>query len=861
MQNIVFFLRLLNWFSLRHIRKHRLQALIVLIGIALGAAVFTSVRLSIYASLESFTQSMNAIAGRADQILVRPGGFLPEELLVTVLKHPAVRWASPVLTAYVKPAETDAEPFLLIGIDPILDHPLRSWEITTAEHQKTNIWLDLLKEPYTLVLGSTLARQYGYAAGDEISLEHTRQIITFRILDVLVPEGLALAEGGRLALTDISSFQEFTGTYGQIDRIDLVFKTGTTENDLLDLKTILPAGVVMNPPSSQRNSGQMMIRAYQLNLSILSFASLFVGMFLVYSLVALNAASRRHELAILRSIGSAPRLLFLIFLAEGALFGLAGWILAIPISSFIVKYLLHGVSQTISTLFVRVRIEQLSLSAWEISLSFIVTISISVMAAWQPAREAMRVAPKEALTISVMGNRDDKSPKRLAWIGVLFIILVWPLSLLPGFSGLPLPGYIATLLLFSGFSLLSPWLLLRLGKALSPMLRRLAGVPAYLAGRYVRDSGNRTAISVGALITAVALFASLVIMIHSFRQTVELWTYQTVSGDLFATTKMGEINRFRYPIPPKVVETLQSLNASVDIVPNRRFFLNFQMFPYEFEAFDIEVFLRYGSFVWLKGESEQVLPQLVHGDGVIVSEVFSNRTGLTAGDVFRAQIETSMIELPILGVVRDYRTQGGVVFYSLSHFKKRFHDPQWGGVRFFFRNRNQDLDVAVAKLRRKIIERCGDQLGMISGKELRQSILRVFDETFAITTVLLLIALVIAALGITTTLAVLILERTRQLNTLFAVGASYGQIRSMIFWEALLIVIAGEAAGLLCGLILSHLLVFVINRQSFGWTFLYGLDWAALGISLPLIMFTALLAALPAIRLVFLQPPATLLRE
>jgi putative ABC transport system permease protein len=150
---------------------------------------------------------------------------------------------------------------------------------------------------------------------------------------------------------------------------------------------------------------------------------------------------------------------------------------------------------------------------------------------------------------------------------------------------------------------------------------------------------------------------------------------------------------------------------------------------------------------------------------------------------------------------------------------------------------------------------------MISGKELRQSILTVFDETFAITTVLLFIALVIAALGITTTLAVLVLERTRQLNTLYAVGASFGQIRSMIFWESILMVMAGETAGLLCGLFLSYLLVFVINRQSFGWTFLYGLDLKALAFSLPLIILTALLAALPAIRLVFREPPATLLRE
>ena len=97
----------------------------------------------------------------------------------------------------------------------------------------------------------------------------------------------------------------------------------------------------------------------------------------------------------------------------------------------------------------------------------------------------------------------------------------------------------------------------------------------------------------------------------------------------------------------KVIKTLQSLKAPVDIVPNRRFFLSYEKFPYEFEALDIQIFLRYGSFVWLKGAPEQVLPQLVRGEGVIVSEVFSNRTGLTVGDAFQTQIETSKVALPI----------------------------------------------------------------------------------------------------------------------------------------------------------------------------------------------------------------------
>jgi putative ABC transport system permease protein len=83
----------------------------------------------------------------------------------------------------------------------------------------------------------------------------------------------------------------------------------------------------------------------------------------------------------------------------------------------------------------------------------------------------------------------------------------------------------------------------------------------------------------------------------------------------------------------------------------------------------------------------------------------------------------------------------------------------------------------------------------------------------------------------------------------------------MILWEATLLVLAGETAGLICGFILSYILVYVINVQSFGWSFIYQINWGILGLSLPLIIAAALLAALPAVKLVFIDAPATLLRE
>jgi putative ABC transport system permease protein len=861
MQHLILFFRLFRWFSLRYLKNHKAHTVIVLVGIALGAAVFTSVRLSINASVDAFTRSVKQVTGKSDAVLVQSGGRVPESILQDLIQHPSVQNASPLLSTYVRESKHSGEPFLLIGLDPFMDRSLRTWHRDKKTTSLRSDWIKLLSEPNSLFLGKPLTERFGLKPGDRITLEHANTTGTFTVLSPLASDGLALVEGGNIGITDIASFQEFTGTIGYVDRIDLIFKSSVSKTDRLKFASSLAPDLILRSPSDRSESGQNMIKSYELNLSILSFASLFVGMFLVYSLVALNAASRRHEIAVLRSTGSSSRLIFLLFLFEGVFLGVAGWIIAIPISSALVKYLLAGISETISTLFVRVKIDQFSFSGWEILLSFWITLGVSVLAALQPARMAMQVSPKEALSLSQRERFGRLSPVQLFIMGIFFVLTVLPLSMLPPIRGFPLAGYMAAILLFAGFSLVSPLFLKKTAEILTPIMLRVGGIPGYLAGNYIKNSGTRTSISVGSLITAVALFIALVIMIHSFRNTVELWVNQTVSGDLFVSPKLAEYNHFQDPFSEEMVQGLKSIQSPVDLVPNRLVDLNYGLIPYQLEVMDIKTFLKYGSFIWLKGSSQQSTQAIIEGKGVLLSEVFSNQTGLNLGDTYKAHVNDLTIRLPVLGVVRDYRTHGGVVFCDFNLFNRNNVRLVWGGVRIYFNKSPGDSKQQLSLLQSEIIDKCGPHLDMISGKALRAGILKIFDETFAITTVLLLIALLIATMGIATTLAIMVLDRAQQMNILFAVGASTNQIRGVVVWESLLMVIAGEILGVVCGLILSYLLIFVINLQSFGWTFIYNINWQALSVSLPLIILSAFSAAVPAMKLVFKQPPATLLRE
>jgi putative ABC transport system permease protein len=853
------FTRLFVWFSLRNMRRHPLHALIVLLGIALGAAVYTSVRLSVAVSLQSFQNSVNLLSGRAQQTLVRPGGRVPEGLIARLLACAQVTAVAPFASTYVQPSD-GGDPFLLVGIDPVLDRAFRQWRAAVPSSGNGKMWLTLMRQPYSLVAGRALLTRWGWRPGQEVVLAHARRSVAFQIVGQLTDQGLALVEGGQVAICDIATFQEFTGTIGFLDRIDVRLSPGASPA-LLDTLAGTESGLTVRPASEFRRTGEGLIHAYELNLSVLSFASLFVGMFLVYSLVALNAASRRHEIAVLAATGASARLIFLLFLAEGAVLGAAGWLAAIPISSGLIRHLLTGVSQTISTLFVRVHVDRLLLDPAEIILSLGVTLLVSLLAALQPAREAMAVAPKEALATAVVDQSPAGRARRLWLMGWGVLALVLPISQLPAPQDLPLWGYLATLCLFVGFAMLAPRLLRGTGAWLTPLLRRISGTPAFLAGRYLNESGTRTAISVGALITAVALFTALVVMIHSFRGTVAEWVHETLSGDLFVTPKLASQNNFRETFAPQVAAGLRRVTGPVEMLPYRRFALQHPTGPYQLEVLPMKRFQHLGHFIWVAGQSKTALEQVAAGRGVLLSEVFANRTGLGMDDRYSARVDTFQVSAPVVGIVHDYRTHGGIVFADFSLLGVTPDAIGWSGVRFFWLAGAPRPGEGLAGLRRQVVTQCGGHLDMVSGETLRREILRIFDETFAVTSVLLLIALAVATLGIATTLAILVLERGHQLNIIFAVGGERAQIRWMILWEALLMVLAGEMAGLLCGFVLSWLLVYVVNRQSFGWTFVYQVDWPALALSLPLILGSAVFAALPALRRVFHLPPAVLLRE
>jgi len=245
------------------------------------------------------------------------------------------------------------------------------------------------------------------------------------------------------------------------------------------------------------------------------------------------------------------------------------------------------------------------------------------------------------------------------------------------------------------------------------------------------------------------------------------------------------------------------------------------------------------------------LEKAIATEGVVVSEVFARMTGLDTGDFLRLVTPAGDRDFRVVGIFYDYATGGGKIVMDRSLYQRLWQDETATVFPVYVKN-----EADVLTVRRLLDERVREMtaaagsptpLIVISNAELKHDIMVIFDRTFTVTSILELIAIIIAVLGIMNTLVLSILQRRREFAMLRALGITGAHIRRLMVWESSYLGLIGGIVGVVGGILLSLLLIEVINKQSFGWTIQFSLQPRVLVQALALALGAAFLAAyLPA---------------
>jgi putative ABC transport system permease protein len=826
----------------RYLLRHPWQSILMILGITLGVAVVIAVDLANASASRAFDLSTQSVAGKATHQIDGGPTRLNESIYIALRNAGLEIPLAPVVSQYVISPQLGGQPLQLLGIDPFAEAPFRDYLGPSSSADLSTF----LTQSGAILLSQALAQRYDLQIGDQITLEVAGQVNSAFIAGLLTPaDRLSQRALNGLILADIATAQELTDRIGLLDRIDMILP----EKDIQAMQAVieeqLPDGVRMIPVAARSGTVEQMTAAFRVNLTALSLLAMVVGMFLIYNTITFSVVQRRPFFGTLRCLGVTRREVFFLVIIESAVVGGLGAILGSLLGIVMGQGAVRLVTQTINDLFFVVTVRGVQVPVLSLVKGSLLGILATLLTAAPPAWEAATVPPRAALSRANLESKTKKSIYLAAGTGLALIftgiiLLIAPLrSLVASFAG--------TFMIVVGFAMLVPLGTGVFMQAATSTLGRLMGTLGRMAPRNVASSLSRTSIAVMALMVAVAVTIGVSLMVSSFRATVVTWLRETLQGDIYISAPSPTATTPSTPLDPKAIALLKEWPEVASIYVLRSVNVDSPQGSVHIAATDNANVPTERVYLSNDVPEEEIWQQMVNG-AVLVSEPFANRLNLPRhGGSISLYTAQGQQDFPIIGIYYDYASTQGTVLMSLDIYRQHWLDSSItaAAMRFPTGTKTDQIAIEIQEALTPI-----QRLLVRPNQALRNEVLQVFDRTFAITSALQLLATIVAFIGVLSALLSLELERQRELGILRSIGLTVRQVWALITIETGLM---GAVAGLLAmptGYALALILVYIINRRSFGWTLQMQVDPTPFLQALTLAIGAALLAGIyPALRI------------
>lgn len=762
---------------LRPLWSEPVRTLLTTLAVALGVAVVVAIDLAGQAAAGSFHSSVQSLTGANDLLITGTGG-VPDSILGKLVQLPYDFDFSPRIEDFATiNGKGEAIPF--IGLDLIA-------------HARSS---DLTQPP----VGDPIF------AGENLHLQkhqHVRLLINDAYHDFTI-EGIIPKQN--VIVADIELAERVTGKTGKLDSIDVrIPKLDTLEHWQSLIARQLPTSLTVEPQGARTNENRKMLSAFRWNLRVLSYIALVVGGFLIYNTISISVVRRRNEIGVLRALGASRTLILNGFLSEALFFALVGSAIGLVFGRFMAIAAVKLIGNTVQSLYVSSQPGAIAFTPAAMLMGSALGISISLLASLAPAIEASHVSPIEAMARGRNESNFKALTKTSIYGAIALIIAAAGLSQLPAVDNQPLFAYLAVICLIAGSAAAIPNLVAFFSTVSQSLLQRIFGVEAQLAMQSLRAALGRTSIIAAALTTAVAMTASVGIMVGSFRETVIVWMNQELKAD-FYLRPAGSAAADRHPtMSADIAQAIAHINgvASVDCL--RAYPIQYQGLP-----------------ATLAGADDTTLPP---GNFASVTEPFANKHHVKIGSKIWLPLAGALRTFEVRDIYSDYSTERGFILLDRKTLLKYLPDPAISNVAVTLRPNANHADV-----RRRIDDIIGGRAVLVfANGDLWKGAIEIFDRTFRITYALEAVAIVVAVMGIAGSLLAMVIDRRREFALLRFLGAAQSQVRRIILFEAGILGLIANAMGIIMGTALSLILIFVINKQSFGWTIQF--HWPALAL-------------------------------
>lgn len=641
-----------------------------------------------------------------------------------------------------------------------------------------------------------------------------------------------LGEGGGQAGLSVTAFvpeqaQELLAEPGQWDSVEVAVGDGRSDDEVAaEIRELLGSSLEVQTRQQQIDSA---VSALQEGLGFLNtivgvFAgiALFVAAFLIYNTFSMLIAQRSRELALLRAVGATRRQVLGSVLVEAILVALFAALLGVVLG-YLLAQGLTALLGLIGFAFSSGIVLTGQAVAWAIGLAVVVITTSAAV----PALRASRTAPIAAMRTAGLAA---EKPGRIRTVLGLVLLLVsgWRLSQsLAGELDATATGIASGGLLVAGI-LLAPILAVLFSALVTRLLGLIAGVSGRIAGRNAGRAPGRVAATASALMIGLALVTGITVIVASAQQSVNALVDRSFIGDLLIT-RDGRV------FSPDIAQ-------GVAAVPGVGLVVQQTDGPAQVNGQETSV-----AAIGVQGSSPALAavlggasPEDLIAGQAVVSQSFASEFSVGEGSVLDMAFPDGGVDsFTVAAVVEDNPLLGGVVI-PLTDFRAAGGEPLDRGVFVAF-DGTEPADETAAAVRQVVDE--DPLLEVFSQVELKERNQESLNQLLYLVYGMLALSIVIAALGVVNTMALSVVERTRELGLLRAVGASRRQIRRLIRWEAVIVAVLGGLLGLgigvLAGVALRRSLqddgldILAIPWTSLGWLFVAAVVIGVVGAILP----------------------------
>jgi putative ABC transport system permease protein len=846
--------RLLTKSSLRYLLLHRALLMLSVTGVALGVAVVLSIDLATTSARTAFRISAETVSGRATHQIASDAGPVDELLLARARIEAGVR-SAPVVEGFASSPLLPGQALRILGIDPFSEGPFRPFVVGGTGGLDVG---GFVTTRGGVILSAPTAARAGLGAGDSLPALVGGRSWRLPVVGTLEPTGeLTRAGLSDVLLMDIAGAQEMLDLSGGLTRIDLLIPDGEGSAAAIErVRALLAPSETLTPTGTRAATMAGMIDAFDVNLTALSLLALIFGMFLIYNAVTFSVVQRRELLGRLRALGVTRGEILRMILAESAWIAAVGSMLGLALGVVLSRGLVRLVTRTINDLYFVVSVEGIQVDPLLLAKAGSLGLGATLLAAVPAGLEAASSEPRVALLRSAQETSSRRAVPRAAAAGVASVVAGSLLVLLPTRS--LVVSFTALFFVVGGLALLTPAGALACVRVVRAPLRRVGGSLGLLAARGLVRSLSRTTPAIAALAVAVSVTVGLGVMIASFRGTLTRWLDSTLRADIYVSLPGPTASRAVGTLPSELIEAFVSHPEVVghstyrgtdvfDAVGAFRLVV-LALDPRGEETFD-----------FVDGDAAAIMRAFRAGEGALVSEPFAFRRRVAVGEPVEVPTPAGPRDVPALGVFYDYGSDQGAVIVSRALYDRYFDDPGVTSLALFLSG-GADSEAVV----RDLLTRVPQGLAVIARTNdvLRASSLEVFDRTFRVTVVLRMLAFAVAFVGVLSALMALALERQRELGAMRAWGLEPAELRRLVLTQTGLMGLISGALAIPMGLALSAVMIFVINKRSFGWTLHMEVGPEVLAQALALSLVAALIAGVyPAWRMSRTSPAVALRGE